>query len=151
VYAPQVRPARPALTFLLPAIAACAPPPLPGSATSIAVIFPPTATDTVICPTFTMVVDVDGFTLIDREPAAGEAIPDDEGHWHLYVGDAYLGTKFDAWTTVGLEPALYEQGTVIARAVLARLDHNELDVVATTEFTVADTPGCVGDAPPATE
>jgi hypothetical protein len=151
VYACAVR--APALPFSILAIAlnGCAPPPLDGGATSISVLFPPTATDTVICPAFTMVVDVDGFTLVDRDLAPGEAPSDDEGHWHLYVGDAYLGTKFDAWTAVRLDPALYEQGTVIARAVLARVDHNELDYVATTEFSVADEPGCVGDAPPAAE
>ncbi len=151
MYARAVRRLRPLLAPVLVMLPACAPPPYDGAAPSIAVLFPPTATDTVICPSFTMVVDVDGFTLIDREPGPGEDVPGDEGHWHLYVGDAYLGTKFDAWTPVRLAPDLYDQGTVIARAVLARVDHNELDVVATTEFTVQDTPGCVGDAPPAAE
>ena len=103
-------------------------------------LFPETRSDVTICPTFTMVVDVDNFALVGLDaPSSGDA-----GHWHAFVGETYLGSVYQAWSTFTIDPTAFADGNVIARVELAEVDHDQIGVSATTEFVVGATPDCVG-------
>ena len=125
-------------TLLL--LAGCAAPPLPVGDPSAFVLFPQTRTDVTICPTFTMVVDINEFTLVPRDglPADGA------GHWHAFVGGTYLGSVYERWATFTIDPTAFAGGNVIARVELAEVDHDQIGVSATAEFVVGATPDCIG-------
>lgn len=157
------------------ALVACAPPPVPldtdtGTAAvepadtrpSIRILFPnPAILDTdalcdgvdgpcpVVCPTFTVVVDVDNLDLSHEhyglDPVEGE------GHWHLHLDDpeftgAAHSAVADPWATV-VDPI--EEGFHTIGGLVVQNNHFQLEEEqrgkdrAVVEIEVRDLPHCL--------
>ncbi len=133
------------LACLLTAIVGCAPPPLEQPDPAIRITFPPTNVEGLtVCPSFVVVTEIDGFTLV---PGDVDEAPDPaRGHWHLYEGDVYQSSVSVNWTRHAVASTSFPMNLRI-EARLAEVNHNETGVKATAEFMVDDAPGCVGGDP----
>lgn len=130
------------LACVLTSVVGCAPPPLEQDDPAIRITFPPTNVEGLtVCPSFVVVAEIDGFTLV---PDGSTEAPDlTRGHWHLYEGDVYQATVSETWTRHTAEVTSFPMNLRI-EARLAEVNHNETGVKATAEFMVDDAPGCVG-------
>ncbi len=142
-------------TWLLLAVLGCPPPDYvaPTGDTAVAassdpslrVLFPVSSTTEVYCPQFTVVVDVDHFTL--SEENYGLSPTEGEGHWHLLEGADVLGATADEHLALA-DPL--DDGDHNLVAMLVGNDHQEYlhegaGVSWLVELTVEDGPGCLGD------
>jgi len=163
---------RPLFPLVLAGLIACAPPPLPedtgpsaqpaDTRPSIRILFPnPFYLDEealcdgiagpcpVVCPSFTVVVDVDNLDLSHEnyggEPVAGE------GHWHLHLDDpeftgAAVAAVADPWATF-VDPV--SEGFHTIGALVVENNHFQLDEEqqgqdrAQVEIEVRDAPHCL--------
>lgn len=138
---------RPLLIAAMIGLCACAPPPLPSggddsqgadAAPSITIVYPESSQTEVYCPTFLVVVDIEGFTLspIVDEPVNVEG----EGHWHLLDSADYITAADKEYVEIPGGKAL-SAGTHSLVATLANNDHQPLDPVVaySIEIVVGDT------------
>lgn len=127
-------------------LVACAPPPLPAEgddsggvvAPSIEIVYPESSQSEVLCPTFMVVVDIEGFTL--SPIVDGAANVEGEGHWHLLDSATYLTAADKEYTFIPESKAL-TAGSHSLVAALSYNDHQPLDppVAWSVEILVGDT------------
>lgn len=136
-------------------LGACAPPPLDTGAgdagPSVRFLFPTSALEGPVCPSFFVAVDIDGHELVD--PDAQPEVREGVGHWHLdddITGDYFA--MIDPYLRVQADLGGETSRAYRLTATLVRSDHAALPLAefpeaeATVEFEVSDDPGCLGGA-----
>lgn len=106
-----------------------------------------------VCPNFTVVVEIDNFTL-DPEAFSTDDV-ERFGHWHLHIDDPdlamYVAVAGEPW--VGF-PGPAEEGPHTLYATLVGNSHRPLpdnlkgEDVALSEINVQDVEGCLGGGEP---
>jgi hypothetical protein len=132
------------------ALGACAPPALSGADSAaggpqIEIVFPQSRQDITICPNFVVAVNIEGLDVVDF--TENETNATGQGHWHLYIGDAYQNAFSDPWAQASVPEGT--EGNVIIRARISANDHTETDLEAAAEIVVGKT-DCVGGGAAAT-
>jgi hypothetical protein len=132
--------------LLLATLIGCPAPAYDGSAgtPSIQMLFPVSSLDTVYCPIFTVVVDVDGYILSSEN--YGDDHSDGEGHWHMTEGSEMLGTASADFYTL-TQPL--DEGEHAILVFLVQNNHQDYDfngeaIEWLTEIMVEDSEDCVG-------
>ncbi len=90
----------------------------------------PIDNDVISASMFTLQIDAENFDIVDN---AGGNSAGGEGHYHIYIDDAYY--DYATTTTVLIDASVFGAGEHVARVTLVNNDHTDLDPVVEDEVT----------------